>query len=195
MSLILTYVKKDGEVHMLSDSCWTISDTGIYSIEPDVRKSFVKYYKHGKQNKKLMIAFTGAASIFQYLKYEFEFPPQKNETDMVYIYRTMIAQLRKDPVFSSMISEKLGVEVAVVMNGKIYQVDNQLCVFENKQNFNIVGFASEYFRCTFDILTKVAEHKITDENFKETFQHMIEVFGSVSSMVAPPYKWDILKNK
>lgn len=200
MSLVFTYVSKNGDIHMLSDSCWTISDTGIYSTEEDINKSFVVNYKEktkkGLIEKKAMIAFTGSATIFQYLKYQFDLGVKSESEDNIkFIYNSMVHHMREDALFRSLIENKNQAEISVVIDGKIYLVDNQMSVFEIKDNYSIVGFASEYFRTNFDILREVAGIQIHDDNFKVIFEKIISILGSVSSLVSPPYVWNILKNE
>jgi len=183
---------------MLSDSCWTIGNTGVYTIEPKVQKFFTKEYSRIVNNgeeltsdmSSMMIGFTGSMSVFQYLKYSFEFPEKfYDESIEQYIYRSFTEKIASDEVMKTLVAQSKILEIIISIDGKLYILDSELNFFESKTNYAIAGFSSETFSIVFEILEKVGGKKITDENFKEVFEKTIEIIASISAMVAPPFNW------
>lgn len=196
MSLVLAYIDSNSKTHMLSDSCWTLGSTGVYNIEPKVEKFFIKQYsaftgdESFAEDKTMMIGFTGSMSVFQYLKYAFEFPEKySGETIEQYIYRSFTEKIASDEIMKTLISNQQNLELIISIEGKLYILDSELNFFESKNNYAIAGFSSETFSIVFEILEKVGGKKITDENFKEVFEKTIEIIASISAMVAPPFNW------
>ena len=134
-------------------------------------------------NGSFLLGSTGSIRMAQLLQYDLTIPDQKEEDDMTFMVRTVVAALRekfKSAGFAKVEnSQETGGEFLVGYKGNLYRIQNDFSVLQYQRNFDACGSGEDR--------ALAAMLAFEGTLAKERILKSLEVTAKLCALVAPPF--------